>query len=85
MEQALAGHSDIKVEKLRVDEDVAQVGIYRSMKPIMVIPAIYLLDGDGKLIEMLQGQVTAAQVRKVIGEPTSTPSKKPGGKKPLAG
>ncbi len=67
LQSALSGHKDITVERIRVDTDRAQVEPYRKLRAIMVLPAIYLLDGAGKLIEMLQGEVKSEQVKKVLG------------------
>ena len=32
----------------------------------MVPPAIYFFDGQGKLVEVLQGEVKSEQIRKVL-------------------
>jgi len=67
LQSALASHKDITVERIRVDTDSAQVEPYRKLRAIMVLPAIYLLDKSGKLVEMLQGEVKSEQVKKVLG------------------
>ena len=67
MQKALTGRSDIAVELLQVDVDGEAVARYQKLRPIMVLPAIYLLEDAGTLIDVLQGEVTAAQVQKAIG------------------
>ena len=66
LQTALGGREDIPVERLRVDVDQPRVAPYREMRAIMVLPAVYLLDGAGELIEMLQGEVTMEQFRSAI-------------------
>ena len=34
---------------------------------MMALPAIYFVDGNGTVVDLLQGEVTEAQVRKVLG------------------
>ena len=58
--QAAAGaRKHILIEQLYMDTDEAKVEPYEEMRAIMVLPAVYLLDGSGKLIDMLQGEITA--------------------------
>ena len=47
-----------------MDTDLA--GKYQDMKSFMVTPGIYFLDAQGKLIELLQGEVNTQQVAKLI-------------------
>lgn len=67
LQKAITGRKDIAVEQLQVDVDEAGVEQYEKLRPIMVLPAIYLLDGSGKLVDMQQGEVTAEQLAKAIG------------------
>ena len=67
LEEALAGRTDIPVEKLNLDVDEAKVEAYQKLGAIMVAPAVYLLDSSGKLIEMLQGEITVEQILIAIG------------------
>ena len=60
--------ADIEVERLHNDTQEAAVAPYQEMRPIMVIPAIYFFDGDGNLVEQLQGELTVDQIRGVIPE-----------------
>jgi len=63
LQSALAERQDIPVERLRVDIDQAKVAEYQEMRAIMVLPAIYLFDEPGGLVDVLQGEVTDKQVR----------------------
>jgi len=56
----------IPVERIHFDTQADQTAKYTAMKPMVAIPAVYFLDADGGLIEMLQGEVTQAQVEKVL-------------------
>ena len=67
LQTALGDRRDISVERLQEDLDQASVTHYQQMGAIMVVPAIYLLDGSGALVEMLQGEVTVEQLRRALG------------------
>ena len=55
------------VERIHMDSQAARAEPYTKQRPIMVPPAIYFLDGQGKLVEVLQGEVKREQVKKVLG------------------
>ena len=59
---------DRKIEVVRVDVDVDddKAESYRKLKPVMALPGLYFLDAEGKLVEMLQGEVTEEQIAKVL-------------------
>ena len=67
LETALGDRQNIVVERLQEDVDQASVKRYQKMRTIMVLPAIYLLDGSGAPVEMLQGEVTVEQLRRALG------------------
>lgn len=69
LQTALGGRQDITVERLQEDVHQANVKRYQKMRAIMVLPAIYLLDGSGAPVEVLQGEVTVEQLRRAIGQP----------------
>ncbi len=54
-----------------VDEQAADE--YKQLKPMMVAPGIYFLDKKGGLAEMLQGEVTEAQVTAVLRSAPASP------------
>jgi hypothetical protein len=67
LQTALGDRQDIAVERLQEDIDQARVTRYQQMGAIMVLPGIYLLDGSGAPVEMLQGEVTVEQLRRALG------------------
>jgi len=67
LQTVLEGRSEIAVQRLQVDVDEAGVKQYRELRPIMVLPAIYLLEASGALIDVLQGEVTVEQLEKATG------------------
>lgn len=66
LQSVLGKPSKVPVERLRVDTDEEKVAPYRNMRPMAVLPAIYFLDKNGKLNEMLQGEVTAEQIKNLL-------------------
>jgi hypothetical protein len=57
---------ELPIERVHLDTQAAEAGKYKALKPMIAIPGIYLLNADGKLIELLQGEVTTEQVEKVL-------------------
>jgi hypothetical protein len=55
------------VERLHMDSQAAEVAPYTKQKPIMVPPAIYFFDAQNRLVQVLQGEVEAEQIKKVLG------------------
>lgn len=66
LQNALGTPAGISLERLQVDEDVAKVETYQKQKPIMVIPAIYFVDGHGRVLKLLQGEVNEQQLLAVL-------------------
>ena len=60
--QAALGTDARPVERLHVDTQAAQAAPYTTAKPLMVPPAIYFVDAGNTVIDMLQGEVTTAQI-----------------------
>ncbi len=54
------------VERIHMDTQEAKAAPYKAKRPIMVPPAIYFLGEGDKLVEVLQGEVTEEQIRKVL-------------------
>ena len=67
LQAALGEGSDIAVERLERDRQPDEVEEYRMLRPFVTVPAIYLLDENGAIVELLQGEVTEAQVRAALG------------------
>ena len=56
----------IVVERLEIDVDSDGVREYQKMRPMLALPALYFLDGEGRLVQMLQGEVSEAQLSSVL-------------------
>ena len=54
------------VERIHMDTAPFRAAPYKAKRPVMVPPAIYFLGEEEKLLEVLQGEVTADQVRKAL-------------------
>ena len=65
--QAAAGaRKHIPIERIYMDTDEVEVEPYEEMRAIMVLPGIYLLDGSGKLLDMVQGEVTTDNFNRIL-------------------
>ena len=62
LQQALGTPAKVPVERLQIDTQGDKVAPYRQQKPMMALPAIYFVDGKDKVLELLQGEVTAEQI-----------------------
>ncbi|MDF1561450.1 MAG: hypothetical protein P1V51_00300 [Deltaproteobacteria bacterium] len=62
LQQTLGTPAKLPVEKLQIDVDGPQVAFYQQQKPILALPAIYLIDETATVVELLQGEVTADQL-----------------------
>ena len=52
----------VEVKRLQLDVDGEEYDRFDDLRPVMVPPGIYFLDAEGKLVEMLQGEVDEVQV-----------------------
>ncbi len=66
LQKVLGGQSAIPVERMQVDTAPARVEPYRKQRPIMALPAIYFVDAKGAVLEVLQGEVSEAQIQPVL-------------------
>ncbi|MFH1434213.1 MAG: hypothetical protein ABIJ56_00720 [Pseudomonadota bacterium] len=66
LQDALAGHPGIQVTRIQWDTNEDEAEKYADMKPLMAIPGIYFLDGEGKLVDQLQGDVNVDQVAAIL-------------------
>jgi hypothetical protein len=66
LQQVLGTPFKIPVEMLKVDTEEEKVEPYRKQKPMMAVPAIYFVNGKGDVIDMLQGEITAEQVARIL-------------------
>jgi len=66
LRQVLGTPAKIPVEMLKVDTEEDKVEPYRKQKPMMAVPAIYFVDVKGAVIDMLQGEITAEQIARIL-------------------
>ena len=67
LQAALSGEPGAPpVQRIHMDSQNDRAAPYQEIKPVMVAPALYFLDGGGRLVSFLQGEVTEEQVRDVI-------------------
>jgi hypothetical protein len=62
LQKALGTPAKVLVERLQIDTQGDKVEPYRKQKPMMALPALYFVDGKNVVLELLQGEVTEAQV-----------------------
>jgi len=64
--QVALGNRSIPVERVHLDSQAALAKPYSQLRSYQVVPAIYFLDDRGKLLEMLQGEVSAEAIGKLL-------------------
>lgn len=64
--QAALGGGGVPVERIHMDTQEAFASSYREKRPMMAVPGIYFLDEAGAIQQLLQGDVTEAQVRQAL-------------------
>lgn len=62
LQKALGTPAKLPVERLQIDTEGEKVAPYRKQKPMMALPAIYFVDGKNVVLELLQGEVSEAQI-----------------------
>jgi hypothetical protein len=63
---AMGQPARLPVERLAIDVDRERVAALRAQKPMMALPALYFLDAKGRVVTLLQGEQTEAQIRRVL-------------------
>ena len=66
LQSALGTPPVLPVQRLHVDTQAAESSAYTSAKPLMVPPGIYFVDGQGAVVEMLQGEIEAKEIEAVL-------------------
>jgi hypothetical protein len=66
LQGVLADGSKIPVEKIQLDVDEKRYDELDDLKSLMVAPGIYFFDREGKLIELLQGEVDDYKIAELI-------------------
>lgn len=68
LQKALGTPAKLPVLQLQIDTDPEKVAPYQKQKPIMALPAIYFLDGKDVVVDLLQGEVSEAQIAAVLAK-----------------
>lgn len=66
LQNALKDRKDVRVTRIHYDTESAKAERYTRLKPLMVIPGLYFMNGQGKVLAMLQGEVKLAQITAVF-------------------
>ena len=69
LQKALGKASKLPVEKLEYDTEGSKVAKYKEQEAMVAVPAIYFVDAEGKVLELIQGEITAAQVTAALKKP----------------
>lgn len=67
LQAALDYKDGVPIERIHVDTEADRSRPYTTMRQAMVAPAIYFLDRDGALLDMVQGDVTEEVLRQQLG------------------
>ncbi len=65
---ALKDRQNLPLQRIQLDVDMQEAQRLANLKPLMAAPGIYFLDDKGGLVEMLQGEVSEAQLAAVLDE-----------------
>jgi len=66
LQKALGTPALLPVVRLEIDTEEDKVAPYRKQKPMVVLPAIYFVDGKGAVVELLQGETSEAEIAAVL-------------------
>jgi hypothetical protein len=70
LQAALAGRGNsIPVARVHVDTQPQLAAEYRAKRPFLALPAVYLLDGSGNVLELLQGELSQAELSAAMDQP----------------
>jgi len=66
VQTALAGRTDVQVERIHSDTQPALASPYTTQRSFSTTPGIYFVDGKAAVVEMLQGEVRPDQITAVL-------------------
>ncbi len=69
LSEALGTPPKVPVQRLQLDTQEAQVEPYRKQKPVFALPGLYFVDGQGQVLELLQGKVKPEQINAALKRP----------------
>lgn len=62
LDRALGARPKIAIEELMINRDTARVDALRRVKPLGALPALYFVDAAGSVLDLLDGDVSEAQI-----------------------
>jgi len=66
LQAALGPGNPMPVDRIHVDTQAGQAAPLLAQRKIVAVPALYLLDANGFVIDMLQGNLEESDVRKAL-------------------
>jgi len=66
LQAALGPQNQIPIERIQIDVDAKKVELYQAKRAFVALPAIYFLAASDSLVDMLQGEITEAQVSSIV-------------------
>jgi hypothetical protein len=66
LQKALGTPAKVPMERLQIDTEAEKVRPYQQQKAILTLPAIYFLDDQNRVLDLLQGEVTEEQVQHAL-------------------
>lgn len=74
LQKAIGTPAKIPTERIQVDTEAAKVEPYRTQKAIMALPAVYFVGAQDAVLDMLQGEVTEAQIQTILSTLSTNPT-----------
>jgi len=66
LQAALGSGNPLPVDRIHVDTQGDQAAPLLAQRKIVAVPALYVLDANGNVLEMLQGELEEAEVRRAM-------------------
>lgn len=66
LQTALGSGNPLPVDRIHIDTQADQAAPLLAQRKIVAVPALYVLDASGNVLEMLQGELEEAEVRKAM-------------------
>jgi hypothetical protein len=66
LQTALKDRKNIRVTRIHYDTQKSLTNRYTALRPLLVIPGIYLLSNQGSIVEFLQGEVRSEQIEAAL-------------------
>jgi|GEM_PF-1347122 len=66
LESVVGSKSTVPIKRLFLDKQPAEVAVYRNKRPMVALPAIYVLDKAENIVGMVQGEIKAEELRKLL-------------------